>query len=255
MSDDREEVDPERVSLIWLPLYSDADVLAVSKAEGMATIPERRPTGQSLVEQLGLRLGGRWFVVHRLDKATSGVVVLAKNAEAHRCLNDQFAARRVDKAYLALVHDQVAADTGEIDLPLRQFGSGRMGVDRRRGKPSVSRFRVLRRCPHATLLAVSLLTGRRHQIRVHLYALGHPIIGDERYGDIGRQRAFPRLMLHACRIGFRLPSGVPCSVWAPPPASFTRLLQQLCPGDGSPDRDGGGVLDAPSTDWQRQRWP
>ncbi len=209
--------------------------MAVAKPEGVATIPERRPTGESLVATLADRLGLRLFVVHRLDKAASGVVVLAKNAESHRCLNDQFAARKVDKEYLALVHGRVAGDAGEIDLPLRQFGSGRMGVDRQRGKPSLSRYRVLRRCAGATLLSVPLITGRRHQIRVHLYATGHPIIGDLRYGDIGRQRTFSRLMLHAYRIAFKLPSGRSCEIMAPPPASFMRLFGQLCPGEGGLD--------------------
>jgi tRNA pseudouridine32 synthase / 23S rRNA pseudouridine746 synthase len=225
-------------------LYSDADVLAVSKPEGIATIPERRPTGDSLVESLRNGLGMRLFVIHRLDNAASGVVVFAKNAGAHRCLNDQFAARQVDKTYRVLVHGRVADDAGEIDLPLRAFGSGRMGVDRRRGKPSVSRFRVLWRCDDATLLSVALLTGRRHQIRVHLYATGHPVVGDVRYGDIGRQKTFSRLMLHACRIGFRLPSGGPCTIWAPPPPTYMHLLAQLCPGAGNLDGDGGETLEA-----------
>lgn len=226
------------------PLYSDADLLAVSKPEGMATIPERRPTGGSLVESLGNGLGMRLFVVHRLDKAASGLVVLAKNAAAHRCLNDQFAARQVGKTYLVLVHGRITEDAGEIDLPLRAFGSGRMGVDRRKGKPSLTRFGVLWRCDAATLLSVALITGRRHQIRVHLYAAGHPIVGDVRYGEIGRQRAFARLMLHACRIDFRLPGGGPCTIWAPPPASFTNLLARLCPGAGNLDIGGGGCLEA-----------
>lgn len=238
--------------LIGPPLYSDADVLAVSKPEGIATIPERRPTGGSLVESLASGLGMRLFVVHRLDKAASGVVVLAKNAAAHRCLNDQFAARQVDKTYLVLVHGRVADDAGEIDLPLRPFGSGRMGVDGRRGKPSVSRFRVLWRCDAATLLAVALVTGRRHQIRVHLYACGHPIVGDVRYGDIARQRSFPRMMLHACRIGFRLPSGGPCTIWAPPSATFAALLAKLCPAAVDLDFVGGGCLDGGASLWSRK---
>jgi RluA family pseudouridine synthase len=238
-----EDLNHGRVAAIGPLLYSDADVLAVSKPEGMATIPERCRTGGCLVKVLGSELGMRLFVVHRLDKAASGVVVLAKNALAHRCLNDQFAARLVDKRYLVLVHGRVDDDLGEIDLPLRAFGSGRMGVDRRRGKASLSRFRVLWRSEAATFLSVALVTGRRHQIRVHLYAAGHPIVGDPRYGDIARQRAFPRMMLHACRIGFRLPAGNPCTIWAPPPATFRELLTQLCPGAGDLDIDNGGCLD------------
>jgi RluA family pseudouridine synthase len=211
-------------------LYCDDDVLAVDKPEGMATIPERPPTGASLVETMAARLAMRLYIVHRLDKAVSGVLLLAKHAAAHRCLNDQFCDRKVEKTYLALVHGPVASDRGEIDLPLRQFGSGRMGVDRAGGKPSLSRFEVIRRATEATLVAVRPLTGRRHQIRVHLYAIGHPIIGDPRYGDLAAQRRFPRLMLHAGEIAFELPSGRPVRISAPPPPSFARLIQAFCPG-------------------------
>jgi len=219
-------------------LYCDDDVLAVAKPEGMATIPERHPAGDSLVEQLATRLASRLYVVHRLDKDVSGVVVLAKHADAHRCLNDQFAARKVSKTYLALTHGRVPPDEGEIDFPLRQFGSGRMGVDRQGGKPSLSRFAVVRRCDAFSLLTVDLITGRRHQIRVHLYAMGHPIVGDRRYGDIAVQRQFPRLLLHARQIAFLLPSGRRVCIVAPPPPSFERLVRHLCP-EALPAMEGG----------------
>ncbi len=212
-------------------LYSDDDVLVVAKPEGIATIPERRPTVDSLIERLSGRMQMRLYVVHRLDRDVSGAVVLARHADAHRCLNEQFASRSVTKTYLALAHGRFALDRGRIELPLRQFGSGRMGVDRERGKPSLSRFEVVRRCDAYSLVTVALVTGRRHQIRVHLYAMGHPIVGDRRYGDIAVQRHFPRLLLHSWKIGFLLPSGRHIRIEAPPPPSFHELLQRLCPAD------------------------
>ncbi len=214
-------------------LYQDEDLLAVSKPEDLATIPERRPTGDSLVERLCAQLGRRLFVVHRLDKEVSGVVLLAKHAAAHRCLNDQFSQRQVQKTYLALVHGAMASDRGTVDLPLRQFGSGRMGVDENRGKSSITRFETLRRDVRFSLLRVAPLTGRRHQIRVHLYALGHPIVGDRRYGDLDHQRRYPRVMLHAVGIVLRLPGGGPLRLDAPPPPSWTALYRQCCPWPGA----------------------
>lgn len=213
-------------------LFANDDIVAVNKPEGMATIPERRPTGDSLLDRLTAQLGERLYVVHRLDKDASGIVLMARHAQAHRCLNDQFATREVEKAYLALVHGRPPLADGTIDLPLRPYGSGRMGVDRRRGKPSVTHYRVLDRGDHVSLLDVHPRTGRRHQIRVHLYAAGHPLVGDRRYGDIAAQRAFARLMLHARQVACRLPSGAPIRISAPPPPSFQRLIQDLLPTKG-----------------------
>ena len=217
-------------------LYEDDDILAVTKPEGLATIPERRPTGDSLVERLAEQLAIRLYVVHRLDKEVSGVVLLAKHAAAHRWLNDQFSARAVEKTYIALAHGRVGPDRGVIDLPLRQFGSGRMGIDHRRGKPSISRFAVMRRTAAFTLLEIAPVTGRRHQIRVHLYASGHPIVGDRRYGDVARQRPFARLMLHARQVTCRLPGGGTVCIDAPPPPSYATLQARLCP-EPPPDID------------------
>ena len=213
-------------------LYADDDLVVVHKPEGLATIPERRPTGDSLVERLAAQLGQRLWVVHRLDKDVSGVLLLARHPAAHRCLNDQFAARRVTKTYLALVHGRVTAGQGKVDLPLRAFGSGRMGVDPARGKPSATDYRVQWREAAFTLLEARPQTGRRHQLRVHLYALGHPIVGDRRYGDTTAQRGYDRLLLHAREVACRLPSQTPLCVGAPPPPSFDRLLDRLCPRGG-----------------------
>ena len=208
------------VSLIPV-LFEDADVLAVNKPEGLASIPERDATQESTLSLLSAARPTKLYVVHRLDKEVSGVMLFAKTADAHKYVNDQFSHHSVRKSYLALVHGVVARESGTIDAPLRQFGSGRMGVDGKQGKESISTFHVLRRFNSHTLVEVHPVTGRRHQIRVHLYSLGHAIVGDPLYGEKETWRQFTRLMLHAHRIEFRLPSGNEIRVEAPAPASFT----------------------------------
>lgn len=208
-------------------LYEDENILAVDKPEGVAAIPDRRRQDQSLFEMLCAARAERLYIVHRLDKETSGVIVFARNAEAHRLLSQQFENRSVEKVYLALVHAVIGDDRGEIDKPLRQFGSGRVGVDLQRGKDSVTEFRVLQRLHAFTLVEVRPRTGRRHQIRVHFYSIGHPVVGDPVYGDKAVQRSCPRLMLHALRLTLHLPSGKKCTIEAPVPESFSQVLQTV----------------------------
>ena len=205
-------------------LFEDSDFLAANKPEGLASIPESDRDKESLLAQLELERGAKLYIVHRLDKEVSGVILFAKTPAMHRYLNDQFSARQVHKTYLALVHGVIEPDEGVIDLPLREFGSGRMGVDSQRGKPSVTAYQVIRRCDPYTLLSLHPLTGRRHQLRVHLYSTGHPIVGDLRYGDRTVQAGYPRLMLHAQTISLPLPSDGHVDVECPPPASFADFV-------------------------------
>jgi RluA family pseudouridine synthase len=205
-------------------LFENEDVCVVDKPEGLVSVPERRPQGESLVERLSAERGEKLYPVHRLDRETSGVIVFARHAHVHRRLNQQFEHRLVEKAYLALVHGVVIEDCGTVDEPLRQFGSGRVGVDPERGKASVTEFSVVERYTSFTLVEARPRTGRRHQIRVHLYHLGHPVVGDPLYGDKAKQRDFARLMLHARRIALSLPSGEDLAVEAPIPDSFSAVL-------------------------------
>ncbi len=206
-------------------LYEDDDILAVNKPEGLVAVPERRRLDQSLFEMLCAERGEKLYIVHRIDRETSGVIVFARNAEAHRQLNRQFETRSVAKVYLALVHGVIGDDQGEIDKPLRQFGSGRVAVDAQRGKASLTEFRVLERLEAFTLVDVRPHTGRRHQIRVHFYNIGHPIVGDPLYGDKAIQSHYPRLMLHAWRLTLDLSAGKRMTVEAPVPKSFNHVLQ------------------------------
>ncbi len=210
-------------------LYEDDDILAVSKPEALAAIPERRGQGGSLFEVLCEQRGERLYIVHRIDKETSGLIVFARHAEAHRRLNRQFETREVEKTYLALAHGVIAEDAGSIDAPLRQFGSGRVAVDPERGKPSATGFCVVKRFGSHTLVEARPRTGRRHQIRVHLYHLGHPIAGDPLYGDEATRRGFTRMMLQAWRLELTLPSGQGLALEAPIPESFEHVLDALEP--------------------------
>ena len=189
-------------------LYQDDDCVAVMKPAGVAAIPEKAGDDACLSALLARQLGRRAYPVHRLDKDVSGVILYALTAEAHRFLNTAFEQRDVHKTYLAVVHGHVAADCGLIKRPLREFGSGRMGVDDAKGKPSETRFEVLKRNEKFSLVRLNPLTGRRHQLRVHLYSIGHPIAGDARYGDPALRNGHPRLMLTATGLSLHLPSGV-----------------------------------------------
>jgi len=210
-------------------LYDDHHLIAVNKSEGIATIPERRPGEPSLIKDLSAELNQRLYIVHRIDKDVSGVVMFAKTPEAHRVLCLQFERGTVRKTYRGLAWGQIETDSGVINQPIRQFGSGRMGIDVQRGKRSVTEFTVLERLPRATLVKIQTRTGRRHQIRVHFYSLGHPLVGDLRYGDKAQQQQFPRLMLHASEIQAQLPDGAPVILSAPLPESFTQVLEMERP--------------------------
>lgn len=207
-------------------LYEDDGLLAVSKVSGDLVIPGRGTDRPSLVERLSAKSGGKLFVVHRLDRGASGLVLFARDRESHRTLSALFEGRRVRKTYWAVVEGEVEQQDGLVDRPIRAFGSGRMGVDGR-GKPSETRFRVLERFSRAALLEVNPLTGRRHQIRVHLFALGHPILGETVYGSGFPVGGAPRLMLHALRLAFPWKGDDGFALSCPPSGDFMNFLEIL----------------------------
>jgi RluA family pseudouridine synthase len=201
-------------------LYEDDDLIAVDKPAGVASIPERdrsKETVQSLLEK---QLGRKPFIVHRLDKEVGGVMLFAKNPATHKYLNEEFFNRNVHKTYRALVHGTLQEGKGSIDRPIRQFGSGRMGVDEKRGKPSCTNYEVIKRTDDRTLLHAYPVTGRRHQIRVHLYHIGHPIVGDRLYGAKDLQKSHPCLMLHSERLEFTSRNGLLIAVNSKVPEEF-----------------------------------
>ncbi len=212
-------------------LYEDGDLLAVDKPEGVVSISEAGRGG--LPELLKPAFAAKLFAVHRLDQDVSGIILFAKNAAAHRHLNMEFDRRAVRKTYLALVHGSLSEGRGTIDKPIREFGSGRMAVDPRRGKPSSTEFERIERLDGGTLVKAFPATGRRHQIRVHFYSIGHPVVGDLKYGDGSVQRRFSRLMLHALAVEFRHPDGRDLTIEAPIPASFSAALKEFGRREGS----------------------
>ena len=188
--------------------HVDADLLVVDKPSGLLSVPGRGP---GMDDNLASRVQARYpeaLTVHRLDMDTSGLLVMARNAAAHRALGRLFESRQVEKEYIAVVAGRIAESERSIDLPLIADWPNRprQMVCPARGKPSLTRFRVLQRMPHEDCTVVELepVTGRSHQLRVHLAALGHPILGDELYAGAAAERA-PRLLLHASEIAFAHP--------------------------------------------------
>ncbi len=213
--------------MLYSILYEDGNIIAANKSEGLASISENDTSLQTLHSLLEEKYNQKLFIVHRLDKEVSGVILFARNSRTHKKLNDQFANRNVKKFYTALVHGNVLKDNGAINKPIREFGSGRMGIDEKKGKPSFTAFKVLKRFDEYTLLELNPTTGRRHQLRVHLYFIGHPIVGDIRYGDKKIQEKFPRLMLHARSVELEIEKGKMFMAEAEPPESFYKMLAEI----------------------------
>jgi RluA family pseudouridine synthase len=226
--------------------YEDPRLVVVDKPAGQLVIPGRGPQeGPCLREAVEAVAGKRVFVVHRLDRDTSGLVVFAKDELAHRMLSKRFESREVRKTYLALVRG-TPPDVFEADARIHRFGSGRMGADPR-GKPARTRFKTIERFAGAALVEAEPLTGRQHQIRVHLYSLGHPVLGDSLYTLrptgapepwSGKGAKPPRLMLHANRLAFRGPEGAEVDVRCDPPEDFRSMWEALRRGGKS--RASGG---------------
>lgn len=194
------------------PLYADDALLVFDKPQGLLAVPGR---GEAKQDCLSARVQARYpdaLIVHRLDMATSGLMLLARGPEMQRQLSRLFAAREVHKRYVAVVAGRLAAPQqawGVIDLPIAVDWPRRplRIVDHERGKPSVTRWRVLDydEVAQATRVELEPVTGRSHQLRLHLKALGHPILGDALYAPAEVQARAGRLLLHACALRFRHP--------------------------------------------------
>ncbi|MBI4904709.1 MAG: RluA family pseudouridine synthase [Acidobacteria bacterium] len=216
-------------------LYQDDSVIAVNKPAGMVVHAGAGVHSGTLVNALLHRFGQlsleggdlRPGIVHRLDKDTSGVILVARNDAAHRRLAAQFSERTVEKVYLALVHKEVKRDNGVITKPIARDPVHRTRMTARlaTGRHAISEYRVLRRYPRHTLLEVRIGTGRTHQIRVHLASIGHPVAGDTLYGAPAQQPPTGRFFLHAQRITFVSPAtGKTITVEAPLPPELQAWL-------------------------------
>ena len=219
-------------------LFEDDDLLVIDKAAGMVVHPGAGNQEHTLVNALlshctslsGIGGKERPGIVHRLDKETSGCLVVAKNDAAHRELSRQFAARTLKKVYLALVAGRLKNASGFIDAPIARHpvDRQRMSVSKTtRGRSALTEYRVVRSGSEMTLLECTLHSGRTHQIRVHMHHLGHPLLGDKVYGA-KTAKAFPRQMLHAWKLGFTHPrTGEWTEYEAPIPADFAQAIRHL----------------------------
>ena len=211
-------------------IFSDDSIIVINKPSGLATVPGGwEEDAPSLVKLLEVDYGRIW-VVHRLDKATSGVIVFARNAEVHRILSLLFETRSISKSYHALVNGLPAWDEHTARHPLRiNVGhSHRTVVDHSKGKSSETTFRVLERLPNHTLLEATPATGRTHQIRVHAYALGYPLLGDTLY-SAPETDLIGRPALHAQSLEFTF-ENKPFNFTAPYPEDFAQALTKLRAG-------------------------
>ncbi len=186
----------------------DDDFLIVNKPSGLLSVPGRGEEKRDSVQVRAQSQYSEATIVHRLDMETSGLMVLARNAEAHRHLSRQFETRQTGKRYECLVFGSLDSDEGEIDLPLRCDWPNRpkQMVDHELGKQALTHYQVLGREPGRTRVELTPVTGRSHQLRVHMLSLGHPILGDALYACAEALKATPRLCLHAKQLSFFHPS-------------------------------------------------
>ncbi len=242
---EREELRAVAENLPLAVVYEDADLLVVNKPAGMVVHAGAGVKSGTLVNALLGHVqslsseGGelRPGIVHRLDKMTSGLVVVAKNDAAHRRLSEQFKSREVHKTYLALVHGRVTAERGEISKPVGRDPRRRtrMMAGGIAAREALTKYRVLRRPGPFTLVEAMPLTGRTHQIRVHLASLGHPVVGDATYGAPARLRfeereepTLARTFLHAVKLEFKHPvTAASLSFEAPLPAELSAFLARM----------------------------
>ncbi len=228
---------PENIPLTIL--YEDSDLIVIDKPAGLVVHPAPGHGSGTLVNALlhhcgdlaGIGGERRPGIVHRLDKDTSGVLVAAKNDLSLLALERQFRQRTVRKDYQVIVRGVPAPPSGRIEAPLARHPRDRQrfAVTRQGGRVAVTFYEVTETWARASLLHVHIATGRTHQIRVHLAWLGHPVLGDSRYGGKGRLpdgTAIPRQMLHARRLCFRHPShGRPVDITAETPPDMQAVLE------------------------------
>ncbi len=240
-----EPTEPEPVS--FEIVHEDEHLLVVDKPAGVVTHPAPGHRGSTLAEALApLAAGGahpeRAGIVHRLDRDTSGLLVVARSDEAHAALQRMMKAREITREYTALVEGHPDAESGTIDAPIGRDRGNRTVMSTRtdRARSAVTHFEVLERLPRTALLRVRLETGRTHQIRAHLAAIEHPVVGDPQYGGAasGRRLGLRRQFLHASKLMFRHPfSGEFVACESKPPAELSHALDSARrePVSGGPD--------------------
>lgn len=232
-----EKIDNRPESIPLDILFQDDDLVVINKPAGLVVHPGAGHPDHTLVNALlhhcptlsGIGGKERPGIVHRLDKETSGCMVVAKNDEAHRGLSEQFAARSVEKIYLTLVSGKLRKSAGVIEEKIGRHPvhRQRMAVASSRGRTAKTAYRVLRAGDNASLIECQLHSGRTHQIRVHMHHLGHPVLGDKVYAPKAATN-YSRQMLHAWKLGFTHPrTGERKNFEAPLPDDFSNAINLL----------------------------
>lgn len=234
--------EPLEVTAEDIPLdiiHEDEDIIVINKPRGMVVHPAAGNYSGTLVNALLKHCGGslsdingviRPGIVHRIDKDTSGVLVIAKNNNAHAILSEKLREHDIDRIYIAVAEGIVSADRGKVDAPVGRNPTDRkkMAVNLKNGRRAVTHFRVVERFKSATLLELRLETGRTHQIRVHLAYIGHPLVGDTVYGRKKQKYGLEGQALHAAVLGFEHPrTGEYVEFTAEPPKEFKELVERL----------------------------
>ncbi len=227
-------------------LFEDEDVIIVNKPAKLLVIPDRfDPNLDCLKDLLEQKYQQKIFVVHRLDKDTSGVICFARNETAHRYLSGLFQDRETEKIYIGLIHGQLPQSEGRIEVPIAPHpgNNGKM-VTNKKGKPAITDYRVIKQWPLYSLVEFQIHTGRTHQIRVHMQSLGHSLVCDPLYGDgqpfflssikkkykVAGEEERPlldRLALHAQKLCFQKENGTSLTIEAPIPKDITATIRQL----------------------------
>ena len=235
-----EEVNIEPQEMPLDILYEDGDVCIVNKPKGMVVHPAAGHYRDTLVNGImyhcqdslsGINGSLRPGIVHRIDKDTTGALIICKNDKAHSCIAEQLKEHSITRRYRAIIIGNLSEDEGTVDAPIGRHPTQRkkMAINRNNGKRAVTHYRVLARFRGYTYIECRLETGRTHQIRVHMASIGHPLLGDTVYGPA--KQAYPSLegqTLHAMVIGFVHPTtGAYMEFEAPLPAYFAELLQKL----------------------------
>lgn len=231
------DIPPQNIPLDIL--YEDKDILIVNKPKNMVVHPAPGHYENTLVNAVmyhcrdglsGINGVLRPGIVHRIDKDTTGSLIICKNDEAHRSIAEQLKEHSITRKYRAIVHGRITKDEGTVNAPIGRHPTDRkkMAVNEKNGKPAVTHYRVLERFEKYTYIECQLETGRTHQIRVHMTSLGHPLLGDEVYGNVKSPFKLEGQTLHAMTIGFVHPAtGEYMEFEAPLPEYFVHLLQIL----------------------------
>ncbi len=209
MDADRDSATESKSQAVELNLlYQDHDLIVLDKPSGLLSVPGKKPENIDSLQQQAKKQFPSVSIVHRLDMATSGLMIMALNKASHRHISKQFELRQVSKTYHAQVFGHLTPEQGSVQSPLIADWPNRprQKIDFVDGKAATTHWQVLQRTAKYTLVALTPITGRSHQLRVHMLSIGHPILGDDLYAHAEALAMSPRLQLHACYIGFMHPS-------------------------------------------------